>query len=149
DVEPGLNYIAEHPEINNVVLTGGDPLIVAAKKLDSILGRLREMDHVKFIRLGSKLPAFNPMRIYEDEYLLNVIRKHSTPENRIYFMAHINHPREITDEAYKAFQALHDAGAIVVNQTPVLKGINDDENVLGELLDKLSWAGVTPYYFFI
>ena len=64
-------------------------------------------------------------------------------------MAHVNHPREITEEAYKGFQALHDAGAIVVNQTPVLKGINDDPDVLGELMDKLSWAGVTPYYFFI
>src|SRR5699024_787933 len=141
DVEPGLNYIAEHPEINNVLLTGGDPLILAAKKLDSILGRLREMDHVKIIRLGSKLPAFNPMRIYEDEDLLNVIRKHSTPEKRIYVMAHINHPREITDEAYKAFQALHDAGAIVVNQTPVVKGINDDEDVIVDVLDKTSGLG--------
>ncbi|MNI53793.1 Glutamate 2,3-aminomutase [compost metagenome] len=64
-------------------------------------------------------------------------------------MAHINHPREITNEAKMAFEALHNAGAIVVNQTPVLKGINDDPFVLAELLDKLSWAGVTPYYFFI
>lgn len=149
DVEPGLNYIAETPQINNVLLTGGDPLILAARRLDAIFTRLREIDHVKIIRIGSKLPAFNPMRIYEDEELLEVIRKHSTPEKRIYIMAHINHPREITDEAYKAFQALHDAGAIVVNQTPVLKGINDDPEVLAELLDKLSWAGVTPYYFFI
>lgn len=149
DVEPGLQYIAEHPEINNVLLTGGDPLMLAASRLDMILGRLRELEHVKIIRLGSKLPAFNPMRIYEDEALLEVIRKYSSPDKRIYIMAHVNHPREITDEAYKAFQALHDAGAIVVNQTPVLKGINDDPKVLGELLDKLSWAGVTPYYFFI
>lgn len=149
DVEPGLQYIAEHPEINNVLLTGGDPLILAARRLDAILTRLREIDHVKIIRIGSKLPAFNPMRIYEDEELLEVIRKHSTPEKRVYIMAHINHPREITAEAYRAFQALHDAGAIVVNQTPVLKGINDDPEVLAELLDKLSWAGVTPYYFFI
>lgn len=149
DVEPGLKYISEHPEINNVLLTGGDPLILAARRLDMILGRLREIDHVKIIRIGSKLPAFNPMRIYEDEELLEVIRKYSTPEKRIYIMAHINHPREITEHTYKAVEALHNAGAIVVNQTPVLKGINDDPDVLGELLDKLSWAGITPYYFFI
>ena len=148
-VVPGLKYISEHPEINNVLLTGGDPLILAARKLDMILGRLREIDHVKIIRIGSKLPVFNPMRIYEDEELLNVIRKYSTPEKRIYIMAHVNHPREITEQARKAFQALHEANAIVVNQTPVLKGINDDPDVLGELLDKLSWAGVTPYYFFV
>lgn len=149
DVEPGLQYIAEHPEINNVLLTGGDPLILSAKRLDMILGRLREIDHVKIIRIGSKLPVFNPMRIYGDEELLNVIKKYSTPEKRIYIMAHVNHPREITEEARKGFEALHQAGAIVVNQTPVLKGINDDSDVLGELLDKLSWAGVTPYYFFV
>lgn len=89
------------------------------------------------------------MRIYEDEDFLNIIRTYSTEEHRIYVMAHINHPHEITAEARKAFQALHHAGAIVVNQTPVLKGINDDPEVLGELLDRLSWAGVTPYYFFV
>ncbi|WP_096198952.1 KamA family radical SAM protein [Bacillus sp. FJAT-45350] len=149
DVEPGLEYIERTPEINNVLLTGGDSLILATKKLKYIIERLRAIDHVKIIRLGSKMPVFNPMRIYEDEELLQLIRENSTPEKRIYVMAHINHPVEITPEAKKGFQALHDAGAIVVNQTPVLKGINDDPNVLGELLDKLSWAGVTPYYFFI
>ncbi|MEQ7050327.1 KamA family radical SAM protein [Paenibacillaceae sp. P-4] len=149
DVNPGLAYIAEHPEINNVLLTGGDSLILATPKLRMILQRLRDIPHVKIIRLGSKLPVFNPMRIYEDELLLETIREFSTPDHRIYVMAHINHPREITEEAKRGFQALHEAGAIVVNQTPVLRGINDDAEVLGELLDKLSWAGVTPYYFFI
>ncbi|MFC5700584.1 KamA family radical SAM protein [Cohnella faecalis] len=149
DVEPGLDYIASHPEISNVLLTGGDSLILAAPKLRAILQRLREIDHVKIIRLGSKIPVFNPMRIYEDEELLAAIREFSGPEKRIYVMAHINHPREITPEAVRGFDALHKAGAIVVNQTPVLKGINDNPKVLGELLDRLSWAGVTPYYFFI
>ncbi len=149
DVNPGIEYIAKNPQINNVLLTGGDSLILATKKLRQIIERLREIDHVKIIRLGSKMPVFNPMRIYEDEELLELIREYSTPEKRIYVMAHINHPTEITEEAKRGFQALHDAGAIVVNQTPVLKGINDDPVVLGELLDKLSWAGVTPYYFFI
>ncbi|RKD25983.1 KamA family radical SAM protein [Ammoniphilus oxalaticus] len=149
DVEPGLKYIEEHPEINNVLLTGGDPLILATPRLRMILERLRAIEHVKIIRLGSKMPVFNPMRIYEDEELLKLIREFSTPEQRIYIMAHINHPVEITKEALKGFQALHDAGAIVVNQTPILKGINDDPDVLAELLDKLSWAGVTPYYFFV
>lgn len=149
DVDPGIEYIANTPEINNVLLTGGDPLILATKKLRQIIERLRAIDHVKIIRLGSKMTVFNPMRIYEDPELLALIREYSTPEKRIYVMAHINHPREITEEAIKGFNALHDAGAIVVNQTPVLKGINDDPAVLGELLDRLSWAGVTPYYFFI
>lgn len=149
DVTPGIEYIAQHPEINNVLLTGGDSLILATKKLRSILEQLRAIEHVKIIRLGSKIPVFNPMRIYEDPELLDLIREFSTVDQRIYVMAHINHPREITPEAKRGFQALHDAGAIVVNQTPILKGINDDAAVLGELLDRLSWAGVTPYYFFI
>lgn len=149
DVNPGIEYIAKHPEINNVLLTGGDPLILATDKLRMILERLRSIDHVKIIRIGSKLPAFNPMRIYEDEELLALIKQFSTPGKRIYIMAHITHPREITPEARQAFQSLHEAGAIIVNQTPVLKGINDNPEILGELLDKLSWAGVTPYYFFI
>jgi lysine 2,3-aminomutase len=149
DVTPGIEYIAQHPEINNVLLTGGDSLILATRKLRSILEQLRAIEHVKIIRLGSKIPVFNPMRIYEDPELLELIREFSTVDQRIYVMAHINHPREITPEAKRGFQALHDAGAIVVNQTPILKGINDDEAVLGELLDRLSWAGVTPYYFFI
>ncbi|QHT60836.1 KamA family radical SAM protein [Paenibacillus lycopersici] len=149
DVTPGIRYIAETPEINNVLLTGGDSLILATSKLRIIIEQLRQIDHVKIIRLGSKMPVFNPMRIYEDEELLELIRTYSTEEKRIYVMAHINHPREITAEAKRGFRALHEAGAIVVNQTPVLKGINDDPAVLAELLDKLSWAGVTPYYFFI
>lgn len=149
DVTPGIEYIKQHPEINNVLLTGGDSLILATKKLRMIIEALREIDHVKIIRLGSKMPVFNPMRIYEDEELLDLIREYSTPEKRIYVMAHVNHPRELTPQALRAFEALHQAGAIVVNQSPVLRGINDDPVVLGELLDKLSWAGVTPYYFFI
>ncbi|WCF07902.1 KamA family radical SAM protein [Paenibacillus thiaminolyticus] len=149
DVNPGLAYIADHPEINNVLLTGGDSLILATPKLRMILERLRAIPHVQIIRLGSKMPVFNPMRIYEDEALLDTIREFSSADKRIYVMAHINHPREITAEAKRGFEALHQAGAIVVNQTPVLHGINDNADVLGELLDKLSWAGVTPYYFFI
>ncbi|AOM83433.1 KamA family radical SAM protein [Salisediminibacterium beveridgei] len=149
DVQPGIDYIKEHPEITNVLLTGGDSLILATKKLRFIIEQLREIPHVKIIRLGSKMPVFNPMRIYEDQDLLDLISEYSTTEKRIYVMAHINHPTEITPEAKRGFDALHKAGAIVVNQTPVLRGINDDPEVLGQLLDELSWAGVTPYYFFI
>ena len=149
DPAPGIEYIRNHPEINNVLLTGGDSLILSTKRLENIIKQLREIEHVKVIRLGSKLPAYYPMRIYEDPDLLSMISKYSTPEKRIYIMAHFNHPKEITKEARKAIKALHDAGAIIVNQTPVLKGINDDPKVLADLLNQLSWAGVTPYYFFV
>ncbi|CAH2714594.1 hypothetical protein BACCIP111895_01766 [Neobacillus rhizosphaerae] len=149
DVTEGLKYIRETPEINNVLLTGGDPLILGTAKLRWILEELRSIDHVKIVRIGSKMPVFNPMRIYEDINLLSTLKEFSKEDKRIYVMAHINHPREFTEQARKAVQSLHEAGVIVVNQTPVLKGINDDPIVLGELLDQLSWAGVTPYYFFV
>ncbi|NGM84175.1 KamA family radical SAM protein [Paenibacillus sp. 7124] len=149
NLSAAFDYISGHPEINNVLLTGGDSLILSTSRLACIIERLRSIEHVKIIRLGSKMPAFNPMRIYGDGELLDLIRRYSTEDKRIYIMAHINHPHEITPEAKKGFKALHDAGAIVVNQTPILKGINDDPAVLGELLDRLSWAGVTPYYFFV
>ncbi|MEW9032149.1 MAG: KamA family radical SAM protein [Planifilum fimeticola] len=148
NIEPGLEYISKNPQINNVLLTGGDSLILGTKKIRSILQRLREIPHVKIIRFGSKLPAFNPMRIYEDEELLETLSEYSRPDARIHVMAHFNHPRELTEHAYRAINALQRAGVILVNQTPVLRGINDDPKVLAELLDKLSWAGVTPYYFF-
>ncbi|WP_420319383.1 KamA family radical SAM protein [Gorillibacterium massiliense] len=149
DIQQGLEYIAAHPEINNVLLTGGDPFILSTKRLGAILKVLRSIEHVKIIRIGSKMPLFNPMRIYEDSELLELLRSYSTEEKRIYVMAHVNHPREITPEARTCFKALYESGVIVVNQTPILKGINDDPAVLGELLDRLSWAGVTPYYFFV
>ncbi|MCL6443778.1 MAG: KamA family radical SAM protein [Alicyclobacillus sp.] len=149
DVRDGLDYIAKHPEINNVLLTGGDPFVLATHKLRLIIEELRSIEHVKIIRIGSKMPIFNPMRIHEDHELLDLLRQNSTAEKRIYVMVHVNHPREITQETRKCFKALHEAGTILVNQTPILKGINDDPAVLGKLLDQLSWAGVTPYYFFV
>ncbi len=89
DVAPGLAYIRQTPEINNVLLTGGDPLILSTKKLRMIIEQLREIDHVKIIRIGSKLPAFNPMRIYEDEELLQLIRENSYPRKKnLYYGAY-------------------------------------------------------------
>lgn len=149
DVREGIEYIEKTSQINNVLLTGGDPLALSTKKLTTIIERLRHIDHVQVIRLGTKMPLFYPMRIYEDEELLRTIKNFSTVDKRIYIMAHVDHPRELTKEAKKAFEALHDAGAVIVNQTPVLKGINDDPHVLAQLLDELSWMGITPYYFFI
>ncbi|MGO4108422.1 KamA family radical SAM protein [Paenibacillus sp. YAF4_2] len=145
----GLAYIAEHTEIHKVVLTGGDSLLLATAKLRRIIEQLRELDHVGTIRLDSRIPIFNPMRIYEDSELLDMLHKFSSPEKRIYIMTSINHPREITAEAKKAFNALHQAGAVVVNQTPIVKGVNNDPLVLGKLIDQLSRAGVTPYSFIV
>jgi KamA family protein len=148
DVSEGLEYIRTHKEISNVLLTGGDPLIMSTSKLEPIIQKIREVDHVNIIRIGTKIPAFNPMRIYNDPSLEAMFRKYSTPEKRIYVMAHFNHPRELTPEAVRGINFLLNAGAIVVNQTPMIAGVNDDPDVLAEMFNKLSYIGVPPYYVF-
>ncbi len=148
DVSKGLQYIREHKEINNVLLTGGDPLVMSTRKLGNIIRQLREMDHVQIIRIGSKVPAFNPYRILYDQSLLEMLGRYSTDEKKIYLMAHFNHPRELTQEALRAMSLLQKAGVVTVNQTPLLRGINDDVEVLAELFNKLSYAGIPPYYVF-
>lgn len=148
DISQAIEYIKSKPYISNVLLTGGDPLILSSEKLESILMPLREIEHVQIIRIGSKLPAFNPFRIIDDPELPSVISRYSTRQKRIYFMMHFNHPREITTEASLAVDILLRSGAVLTNQTPVLRGINHDPETLAELMKKLSYIGIPPYYFF-
>ncbi len=148
DVTAGITYIRKHPEVTNVLLTGGDPLMLPTKKLREIIAEIRTIDHVHIIRIGSKMPAYNPMRISEDTELLDLLREYSHPEKRIYLMSQFTHPREITPEAEKAIAALISAGVMVLNQTPILRGINDSGDVLAELFRKLSFIGISPYYIF-
>ena len=149
DISEGLEYIKNNKEINNVLLTGGDPLVLSTSKLEPIIQKLREIEHVKIIRIGTKVPAFNPFRILNDPSLLEMFRKYSTNEKKNYVMAHFNHPRELTDKAGEGLNALMHAGASLVNQTPLVKGVNDDPDVLADLFSKLSFIGVPPYYVFL
>ncbi|HEY8394653.1 MAG TPA: KamA family radical SAM protein, partial [Thermaerobacter sp.] len=148
DITPGLRYIAAHPEITNVLLTGGDPLMLSPRRLDQILSALRAIPHVRIIRIGTKIPAFEPMRVYDNPELLEVLRRHSRPDARIHFSLHFNHPQELTDQALRCVTALHEVGATLMNQAPLLRRVNDDPAVLAELLERLTWWGVTPYYVF-
>ncbi len=149
DVTAGIEYIRSHPEISNVLLTGGDPLIMSTSKLEPIIRRLREIPHVKIIRLGSKMPAFNPYRIIEDPTLHAMFERYSTSDaGRIYVMCHFNHPVELTPVAKEGLQCLQDHSVITINQTPMIRGINDDPAVLSELMNELSYLGVPPYYVF-
>ncbi len=109
---------------------------------------LRGIDHVGIIRIGTKMPVFNPFRVIDDPELLKVIKEFSTPEKRVYMMLHFSHPREITSEAITAVDMLIESGAILCNQNPLLHGVNDDPQVLAELYRKLSFIGVSPYYTF-
>ena len=149
DVSAGLEYIRDHPEISNVLLTGGDPLIMSTSKLEPIIAGLRAIPHVRIIRIGSKMPAFNPFRITEDPSLWAMFEKYSTPRaGRIYVMCHFNHPAELTPEAREGLQCLQRSGAVTVNQSPMIAGVNDSPEVLRELFDELSYLGVPPYYIF-
>lgn len=148
DVSEGVEYIRNHPEINNVLLTGGDPLIMSTKRLTTVISQLREIDHVQIIRIGTKMPAFNPYRVLNDDSLLEMIRTYSTNEKKIYIMAHFNHPVELTDVAIEGLNRLHKAGAVIINQSPLIKGVNDDPEVITELFNRLSYIGVPPYYLF-
>jgi KamA family protein len=148
DISEALAYIESKPQISNVLVTGGDPLVLSTGKLEQIIRSLREIKHVNIIRIGTKIPAFNPMRIIEDDKLPQLLSRYSTMKKRIYFMTHFNHPAEITDQATKAVDILLRSGALVANQSPILRGINDDPEVLAELMRKLSSIGIPPYYFF-
>ena len=148
DLSAALEYIQDHKEITNVLMTGGDPLSLETSKLKDIISRLRNIEHVQIIRIGTKVPAFNPYRIIDDPDFLKMIETYSTEHKRIYIMTHFVHPRELTDVAVKSVHLLIKAGAVLANQTPLIRGVNDDPEVLAELFAKLSFIGVPPYYVF-
>jgi len=149
DVSEGLEYIRNHPEINNVLLTGGDPLVLATFKLEKTLKALAEIPHVRIVRIGSKMLAVNPFRVIDDPSLLELFEWFNTETGKkLYLMNHFNHPRELTKEARRAIELVQKTGTTLTNQTPILKGINDNEETLRELLEELSFIGVPPYYVF-
>jgi KamA family protein len=148
DIPAAMKYINDHNEVTNVLLTGGDPLVLATDKLENIIFHLRKIDHVGIIRIGTKIPAFNPFRIVDDPALLEMIGKYSTPDKKIYIMTHFVHPRELTDIARKAIALLQKAGAILANQMPLIKGVNDDPQIMAQMLEELSFIGVPAYYIF-
>ena len=148
DIPAALQYIRQHPEVTNVLLTGGDPLILSTSKLENIIQELVNIEHVRIIRIGTKMTAFNPYRIIKDSELLELINKYSRGGKKIYVMTHFVHPRELTDVAIKAVNMLQRAGAILTNQMPLIRDVNTDPEILAELLAKLSFIGVVPYYIF-
>lgn len=148
DVPAAMEYIRQHREITNVLLTGGDALMLPTSSLENIVKQLREIDHVHIIRLGTKLLSYDVYRVLDDPTLPEMIRAYSTDTKKIYVMCHFNHPREVTDLAVKAINILGDARAILFNQTPLVRGVNDNPKTLAALLNKLSFVGVRPYYIF-
>jgi len=148
DIPAAVEYIRQHTEITNVLLTGGDPLLLSTNKIRHIIQQIIDIDHVRIIRIGSKMPAFNPFRILNDPDLLNLIDECDAARKQMYFLTHFSHPRELTDAAKAAIKMLRRTGAVLTNQTPIIAGVNDDPYVLAELFRKLSFNGVPPYYVF-
>lgn len=148
DIPAAIAYVRDHEEVTNVLLTGGDPLMLATANLAELIRQLRQIDHVQIIRIGTRIPAFNPYRITDDPALLELIRQYSTARKRVYVMTHFSHPRELTDVAIRAVGLLQEAGAITANQTPLIRGVNDQPQILADLLAQLSFIGDVPYYVF-
>ena len=121
---------------------------MSTRRMSEIISAIHEIEHVKIIRLGSKIPAFDPFRILDDQGLQDLLRTHSTREKRIYLMAHFDHPRELTDVAKEGLAKYIECGVICVNQCPLIRGINDNADVLAEMWSTLSHIGVPPYYLY-
>ncbi len=141
-IQSGLDYIAAHPEIRDVILSGGDPLMLTDVMLEKIVSGLRAIPHVEIIRLGTKMPCVLPQRITPK--LCKMLKKY----HPIYVNTHFNHPWECTTEAKRACEMLADAGIPVGNQAVLMKGVNDDADVMLELMRKLLAMRVRPYYLY-
>ena len=148
DYNSAIEYIKNHKEINNVLITGGDPFILKTDKIKYLLENLRKIDHVKIIRFGTRMPQFYPMKITENKELIDLLKKYSMPDKRIYIITHYVHSNELTKESINCIDILLNNGIIVANQTPLIRGINDNPEILSNLFNQLSYIGVTPYYVF-
>jgi len=141
-INKGLHYLQHTPAIKDVLVSGGDPLLLDDDRLDFILAKLRAIKHVDIIRIGSRVPCTLPMRVTKK--LASMIKHH----HPVYINTHFNHPDEVTPEAAKACSRLADAGIPLGSQTVLLKGINDDPAIIKQLLYKLLRIRVKPYYLF-
>lgn len=142
-----IEYIKEHEEMTNVLISGGDSFMNSNEKIKQYLNELVKIDHLIFIRFGTRIPVVLPSRIYGDNELLEILEKYNKIK-QIYVVTHFNHPNEITEESAKAVEALRNIGIVIRNQTVLLKGINDNPDTLAYLMRRLTEIGVIPYYVF-
>lgn len=142
NVDRALEYIREHKEVNDVLLSGGDALLVSDEKLEYIISELRKIDHVGVIRIGSRTPVVMPQRITPE--LVEMFKKY----HPVWVNTHFNHPKEITPESKKAIDLLANAGIPLGNQSVLLKGVNDCVNIMKKLVKRLIEIRVRPYYIY-
>jgi lysine 2,3-aminomutase len=145
DIEKGLFYIAWNPNIDEVLVTGGDALMISYERLEYVLNRLSKIEHLRIIRIATRVPVTLPIAVTED--LLTLIDRATVGSGKyVYFMTHINHYHEITQEFKAAIDRIHKHGYSVRNQTVLLKHVNDNLCSLAETCRRMLWAGVEPYY---
>jgi len=142
DIEAALDYIARNPAIRDVLISGGDPLSLDDDRLDYVLGRLRRISHVEFVRIGSKQPVVQPMRV--TRALARILKRH----HPLWMSLHFTHPDELTPEVAEACGRLADAGIPLGSQTVLLKDINDDIETMKSLVHGLLRIRVKPYYLY-
>lgn len=141
-VDNAIDYIAKTPVIRDVLISGGDPLLMSDEKLEYIVKRLREIPHVEIVRIGSRVPVVMPQRITED--LVNMLKKY----HPIWLNTHFNHPNEITEDSKRACELLSNAGIPLGNQSVLLRGVNDCVHVMKKLVHELVKIRVRPYYIY-
>ena len=136
----GVAYVAAHPEVRDVLVSGGDPLLLADERLESLLSALRAIPHVEMIRIGTRIPVTLPMRVTAE--LAALLRRHAP----LFVVTHFNHPKELTSEARAACELLVDHGVPVENQTVLMRRVNSEARIIKELNHALLRARVRPYY---
>ena len=141
-IDRAVAYIKNNPEVRDVIISGGDPLMLPTKRLEGIIKKLREIPHVEIIRIGTRVPVVLPQRV--DKELVQMLKKYPP----IYINTHFNHYREITPESKKACGMLADAGIPLGNQTVLLRGVNDCVNIIKKLVQELLKIRVRPYYLY-
>jgi len=142
NIDRAIEYIRKTPEVRDVLISGGDPLVLTDEMLEGIIKKIRAIDHVEIIRLGTRTPVVMPMRITDK--LVAMLKKY----HPIYVNTHFNHPKELTAEAREACRKLADAGIPLGNQSVLLKGINDCPQTMKKLVHELLMARVKPYYIY-
>lgn len=140
ELEKGLEYVRTHPQVRDVLLSGGDPFLLSEDRLEQILGPLRAIPHVEMIRIGTRIPVCLPMRVTES--LAKLLRKYAP----LFVVTHFNHPKEITAEAKRACELLVDHGVPVENQAVLMRRLNSDARIITELSHACLKMRVRPYY---
>lgn len=141
-----LEYIKEHKEITNVIISGGDPMLIDTPKLKKMLDGLKEIEHINYVRIGTRTPVVYPLRFFDDE-LLEYFKEFNRVKT-LYMPTHFNHVNEITPTAKEAILRIREAGVTVNNQAVLLKGVNDTVEDIEDLMNGLVKIGVNPYYLY-